>query len=60
MDANITMRLRGELQRDDWAALVMHYEGLDWLAHQGGIKSYVGIFCRDESVLLFSRSCPFR
>ncbi|KAL2127092.1 hypothetical protein VTI74DRAFT_11337 [Chaetomium olivicolor] len=41
LDADIAMRLPDELHRDDWAALLLHYEGLESLAHPGGIKSYV-------------------
>nr|FAA01290.1 TPA: GPI-ethanolamine phosphate transferase homolog [Colletotrichum incanum] len=39
LDANITLRIPEELKRDDWVSLVMHYEGLDSLAHQGGLRS---------------------
>ncbi|KAK2024965.1 alkaline phosphatase-like protein [Colletotrichum zoysiae] len=39
LDANITSRIPKELERDDWVSLVMHYEGLDSLAHQGGLRS---------------------
>ncbi|XXH00895.1 hypothetical protein Hte_007246 [Hypoxylon texense] len=36
VDQNITRHIPGELQNDDWKALVMHFPGLDHLAHQGG------------------------
>ncbi|KAI1773057.1 alkaline-phosphatase-like protein [Hypoxylon cercidicola] len=36
VDQNITRHIPHELQRDDWKALVMHFPGLDHLAHQGG------------------------
>ncbi|KAI2613392.1 alkaline phosphatase-like protein [Hypoxylon sp. NC1633] len=36
VDQNITRHVSSELQKDDWKALVMHFPGLDHLAHQGG------------------------
>lgn len=36
VDQNITRHIPGEMQRDDWKALVMHFPGLDHVAHQGG------------------------
>ncbi|GAP90622.2 putative GPI ethanolamine phosphate transferase [Rosellinia necatrix] len=39
VDRNITGSLAGELARDDWAALVLHYLGLDCIAHVGGPRS---------------------
>ncbi|KAI1762470.1 alkaline phosphatase-like protein [Hypoxylon sp. FL1150] len=36
VDQNITRHIPGEMQRDDWKALVMHFPGLDHIAHQGG------------------------
>ena len=37
-DAKITQHLQVEMDRDDWKALVLHYPGLDCLAHFGGSK----------------------
>ncbi|KAF1832636.1 alkaline phosphatase-like protein, partial [Decorospora gaudefroyi] len=36
VDSNVTRHLPNELARDDWKALVLHYLGLDNIAHQGG------------------------
>ncbi|TGJ81848.1 hypothetical protein E0Z10_g6909 [Xylaria hypoxylon] len=38
-DQNITRNLSNELARDDWTALVLHYLGLDCIAHSGGSRS---------------------
>lgn len=39
IDSNVTKHLPDELARDDWAALVLHYLGLDCIAHMGGPRS---------------------
>ncbi|KAH0595098.1 hypothetical protein MHUMG1_07398 [Metarhizium humberi] len=39
IDTNVTRHLPDELARDDWAALVLHYLGLDCIAHMGGPRS---------------------
>ncbi|KAK9445238.1 transferase [Metarhizium brunneum] len=39
VDTNVTRHLPEELARDDWAALVLHYLGLDCIAHMGGPRS---------------------
>ncbi|KAI0406532.1 alkaline-phosphatase-like protein [Xylaria palmicola] len=39
LDANISAQVPNELRKDDWVSLVMHYENLDSLAHQGGLRS---------------------
>lgn len=39
VDSNVTRHLPDELARDDWAALVLHYLGLDCIAHMGGPRS---------------------
>ncbi|OCK76489.1 alkaline phosphatase-like protein [Lepidopterella palustris CBS 459.81] len=36
VDSNVTRHLPDELKSDDWKALVLHYLGLDNIAHQGG------------------------
>lgn len=36
VDSNITRHLPDELESDDWKALVLHYVGLDNIAHFGG------------------------
>lgn len=33
IDRNVTRNLSNELVRDDWAALILHYLGLDCIAH---------------------------
>ncbi|KAJ3580513.1 hypothetical protein NPX13_g66 [Xylaria arbuscula] len=38
-DRNITENLSRELARDDWTALILHYLGLDCVAHLGGPRS---------------------
>ncbi|KAF2965313.1 hypothetical protein GQX73_g8275 [Xylaria multiplex] len=38
-DQNITRNLSNELARDDWTALILHYLGLDCIAHVGGPRS---------------------
>lgn len=38
-DQNITKNLSNELARDDWTALILHYLGLDCVAHLGGPRS---------------------
>ncbi|KAI3317931.1 alkaline-phosphatase-like protein [Xylariaceae sp. AK1471] len=39
IDRNITRNLSNELARDDWTALILHYLGLDCIAHIGGPRS---------------------
>ncbi|KAI1800132.1 alkaline-phosphatase-like protein [Daldinia bambusicola] len=39
IDRNITRNLSNELERDDWTALILHYLGLDCIAHMGGARS---------------------
>ncbi|QPH02878.1 hypothetical protein C2857_007096 [Epichloe festucae Fl1] len=39
IDKNVTRHVADELARDDWAALVLHYLGLDCIAHMGGSRS---------------------
>nr|QSQ85905.1 GPI-ethanolamine phosphate transferase [Preussia typharum] len=36
VDTNITRHLPDELENDDWKALILHFLGLDNIAHQGG------------------------
>ncbi|KAF2027683.1 hypothetical protein EK21DRAFT_114619 [Setomelanomma holmii] len=36
VDSNVTRHLPHELDNDDWKALILHYLGLDNIAHQGG------------------------
>lgn len=38
-DRNVTRNLSKELENNDWTALVLHYLGLDCIAHMGGPKS---------------------
>lgn len=38
VDSNITRHLADELESDDWKALVLHYVGLDNIAHFGGSR----------------------
>lgn len=40
MDTNVTRQLPEELENDDWKALILHYLGLDNIAHQGGPQGY--------------------
>lgn len=40
MDSNVTRKLPEELGKDDWKALILHYLGLDNIAHQGGPQGY--------------------
>ncbi|KAI1662856.1 alkaline-phosphatase-like protein [Daldinia decipiens] len=39
IDRNVTRNLSKELERDDWSALILHYLGLDCIAHMGGPRS---------------------
>ncbi|KAL1838847.1 hypothetical protein VTJ49DRAFT_2170 [Mycothermus thermophilus] len=39
VDNNVTRHIAGELRRDDWNTMVLHYLGLDHIGHKGGPKS---------------------
>ncbi|OAA55579.1 Alkaline-phosphatase-like, core domain protein [Niveomyces insectorum RCEF 264] len=39
VDHNVTRHVAGELRRDDWSVLVLHYLGLDHIGHKGGPRS---------------------
>ncbi|XP_019445397.1 PREDICTED: GPI ethanolamine phosphate transferase 2 isoform X1 [Lupinus angustifolius] len=39
VDQNVSRHLNGELSRDDWDFLILHYLGLDHVGHTGGRNS---------------------
>ncbi|KAL2271858.1 hypothetical protein VTJ83DRAFT_1229 [Remersonia thermophila] len=39
VDNNVTRHIAGELKRDDWNTMVLHYLGLDHIGHKGGPRS---------------------
>ena len=39
VDNNVTRHVPGELRRDDWRLVVLHYLGLDHIGHKGGPRS---------------------
>ncbi|OJJ52571.1 hypothetical protein ASPSYDRAFT_164083 [Aspergillus sydowii CBS 593.65] len=39
VDTNVTRHVPGELVRNDWSALIMHYLGLDHIGHKSGPQS---------------------
>lgn len=39
MDNNVTRNVPGELERDDWDAMILHYLGLDHIGHKSGPNS---------------------
>jgi ethanolaminephosphotransferase len=38
VDNNVTRHIADELQNDDWAAMILHYLGLDHIGHKSGPK----------------------
>jgi len=36
VDSNVTRNVKGELERDDWDVLILHYLGLDHIGHIEG------------------------
>lgn len=36
MDHNVTRNIAGELEKEDWNTLILHYLGLDHIGHKSG------------------------
>ena len=41
VDNNVTRHVPGELLKDDWSGMILHYLGLDHIGHKSGPRRYV-------------------